>query len=220
MSGSSGDPGIVLAKIAYNAPGLKGAISIVPFKGGVPALTALLGGHVDSTFQTAEWKPHVEVRESPASAAPGEVGANLPDAPTFQDLGYRQPLLGGSRVRGAKGLPDRSGRSSNRSSGRRPKKPRFRGEVSHALCIDDGLQTREGDLQGVDGAIRAEQGHHPEARSFGRMIVPGSVMKNRDLIGSLFWAAVGGVFSVGALEDAGCSKGLFPGPASCRSWPG
>jgi len=35
-------------------------------------------------------------------------------------------------------------------------------------------------------------------------------MKNRDLIGSLFWAAVGGVFSVGALKYR-LFKGAVPG---------
>jgi tripartite-type tricarboxylate transporter receptor subunit TctC len=87
MSGSSSNPGIVLAKIAYNTPGLKGAITIVPFKGGVPALTALLGGHVDSTFQTAEWKPHVDAGKLRLLLLL-EKSKQYPNAPTFQDLGY------------------------------------------------------------------------------------------------------------------------------------
>jgi putative tricarboxylic transport membrane protein len=36
------------------------------------------------------------------------------------------------------------------------------------------------------------------------------IMKNRDLIGSLFWAAVGGVFCVGALKYR-LFKGVIPG---------
>lgn len=105
MSGSSSNPGIVLAKIAQNVPGLKGAITIVPFKGGVPALTALLGGHVDSTFQTAEWRPHVDAGKLRLLLLL-EKSKQYPSAPTFQDLGYGNHSSAAVAYVGPPGLPE------------------------------------------------------------------------------------------------------------------
>jgi tripartite-type tricarboxylate transporter receptor subunit TctC len=105
MSGTSSNPGIVLAKIALNTPGLKGAITIVPFKGGVPAVTALLGGHVDSTFQTAEWKPHVDAGKLRLLLLL-EKSKQYPNAPTFEDLGYGKHSAAIVAYVGPPGLPE------------------------------------------------------------------------------------------------------------------
>ena len=61
----------------------------VPFGGGVEAVSALLGGHVDCVSQTAEWKPHVISGRLRLLATYGEKRIEaFQDVPTLVDLGY------------------------------------------------------------------------------------------------------------------------------------
>ena len=69
-------------------------LTMVPFKGGAPGITALLGGHVEGgAFSLGSLSSHVKsgaVRGMVVSHAfPG-----YPDIPTLTKLGYRQNLLG------------------------------------------------------------------------------------------------------------------------------
>lgn len=67
-------------------------ITLIPFKGAMPALTALLGGHIESSFtavvityphyQSGKVRPMVMDQKVP----------DLPGTPTLQDLGYKQAL--------------------------------------------------------------------------------------------------------------------------------
>jgi tripartite-type tricarboxylate transporter receptor subunit TctC len=65
----------------------------VPFKGGESVLTALLGGHVEVTFDTlSKVLPHIEsgkLRPLIISKKRPE----LPNVPTLEDLGYKEELI-------------------------------------------------------------------------------------------------------------------------------
>ena len=61
----------------------------IPFQGNGPAVTALLGGHVEANPGTSEWKPHVQAGKLRLLAAFGEKRMpDFPDVPTLLDLGY------------------------------------------------------------------------------------------------------------------------------------
>jgi len=69
-------------------------LTMVPFKGGAPGITALLGGHVEGgAFSLGALSSHVK-----SGAVRGMVVSNsfpgFPDIPTLPQLGYRQNLLG------------------------------------------------------------------------------------------------------------------------------
>src|SRR5882672_11461404 len=69
-------------------------LTMVPFKGGAPGITALLGGHVEGgAFSLGSLSSHVK-----GGAVRGVVVSNAfpgyPDIPTMTKLGYRQNLLG------------------------------------------------------------------------------------------------------------------------------
>jgi len=77
----------------------------IPFEGGGPAISALLGGHVQAAAQTTEWKKHVESGRLRLLAVFGEKRMiDFPEVPTLLDLGYSitAPSLGS--VVGPKGL--------------------------------------------------------------------------------------------------------------------
>lgn len=60
----------------------------VPYKGGQPAVTALLAGEVEATAQTGEWKPFVESGELRILATFTEKRLpEYPDVPTLQEVG-------------------------------------------------------------------------------------------------------------------------------------
>jgi len=61
----------------------------IPFEGGTPAITALLGGHVEASSQTTEWKKHVETGRLRLLAVYGEKRmSDFPNVPTLLELGY------------------------------------------------------------------------------------------------------------------------------------
>src|SRR5262247_1670143 len=69
-------------------------LTMVPFKGGAPGITALLGGHIEGgAFSLGALSSHVK-----SGAVRGMVVSNAfpgyPDIPTLTKLGYRQNLLG------------------------------------------------------------------------------------------------------------------------------
>ena len=77
----------------------------VPFEGGGPAITALLGGHVEASSQTTEWKKHVEAGTLRLLAVYGEKRMNdFPNAPTLLDLGYNITAPSLICIVGPKGL--------------------------------------------------------------------------------------------------------------------
>ncbi|MDO8280132.1 MAG: tripartite tricarboxylate transporter substrate binding protein [Burkholderiaceae bacterium] len=61
----------------------------VPFKGGAPAVDALLGGHIDSIMTDANAIPHVNSGKARAIAVSSAKRLpQIPDVPTFAELGY------------------------------------------------------------------------------------------------------------------------------------
>ncbi len=68
-------------------------ITLIPFKGAMPAVTALLGGHVESSFTAvAITYPHYKAGKVRPMLMDQKV-ADLPGAPTLQDLGYTRALI-------------------------------------------------------------------------------------------------------------------------------
>jgi tripartite-type tricarboxylate transporter receptor subunit TctC len=67
-------------------------ITMVPFKGAMPAVTALLGGHIESAFvAVAISEPHFKSGKLKGILLDQKV-PGLPDIPTLQDLGYKRVL--------------------------------------------------------------------------------------------------------------------------------
>jgi tripartite-type tricarboxylate transporter receptor subunit TctC len=61
----------------------------IPFEGGPSAIANLLGGHVEASSQTTEWKKHVEAGTLRLLAVYGEKRmSSFPNAPTLLELGY------------------------------------------------------------------------------------------------------------------------------------
>ncbi len=87
LSGLASNMHVAMVKLENKIPGFK--MTAVPYKGGVPAVTALLGGHVNSCFQTPEWRPYVDSGQLRLLAAPQkERLKEFPNVPTWLDLGY------------------------------------------------------------------------------------------------------------------------------------
>jgi len=67
-------------------------ITMVPFKGASPAVTALLGGHIESAFVAVVLsQPHYQSGKLRGILLDFKVAA-LPDIPTLRELGYPQDL--------------------------------------------------------------------------------------------------------------------------------
>jgi tripartite-type tricarboxylate transporter receptor subunit TctC len=67
-------------------------ISMVPFKGAAPAVTGLLGGHVEATFVAlAVSEPHHKSGKLRGILVDRKL-ADMPDIPTLRDLGYARDL--------------------------------------------------------------------------------------------------------------------------------
>jgi len=79
----------------------------IPHAGGVPAVTAVIGGHVTAVAQTIEWKPYVESGQLRLLAVFGDRKiANYPKIPTLKELGYNFSVNAGLGIVGPKGMPE------------------------------------------------------------------------------------------------------------------
>jgi tripartite-type tricarboxylate transporter receptor subunit TctC len=79
----------------------------VPFKGGESVITALLGGHVEMTFDAvSKIKPHVESGKMRILLSTSKV-PDSPNIPTITELGYKQELFSAwFGMYGPAGLPE------------------------------------------------------------------------------------------------------------------
>jgi tripartite-type tricarboxylate transporter receptor subunit TctC len=79
----------------------------VPFKGGEAVVTALLGGHVEVSFDIiGKFIPHVEAGKLRLLLVSRKV-AGFPNLPTIRELGYSRDLLSGWHAMfGPAGLPE------------------------------------------------------------------------------------------------------------------
>jgi len=67
--------------------------TMIPFKGGESVITALLGGHVEVTFDAfGKVKPHIDSGQLRVLLVSKKM-AGYPDIPTATELGYKQGLL-------------------------------------------------------------------------------------------------------------------------------
>jgi tripartite-type tricarboxylate transporter receptor subunit TctC len=80
----------------------------VPFKGGAPASTALIGGHVDFTAGAGIHRTYVEqgVFRMLALTITDKRDPEFPDVPTLKDLGYKDVPPAIYVLLAPKGLPD------------------------------------------------------------------------------------------------------------------
>jgi tripartite-type tricarboxylate transporter receptor subunit TctC len=91
-------------KVSYGTPGANTSLHItmeeiayrqgikwihVPHKGAAPSMTALLGGHIDSSADSTSWGPHVNAGKLRLLVTWGEKRTKRwPDVPTLKELGY------------------------------------------------------------------------------------------------------------------------------------
>ncbi len=79
----------------------------VPFKGGEAVVTALLGGHVEVSFDiVGKFAPHVDAGKLRLLLVSRKV-SSLPNLPTIAELGYKRDLLSGWHAMfGPAGMPE------------------------------------------------------------------------------------------------------------------
>ena len=95
---------LFMERLQIVVPGLK--MVAVPFQGGVPLMTAVLGGHVDIGVTAGECKPFVESGEVRMLASLNtKRWKSFPDVPTVQELGYPVAAESGLAISGPAGLP-------------------------------------------------------------------------------------------------------------------
>jgi tripartite-type tricarboxylate transporter receptor subunit TctC len=86
------------------AAGIK--MNHIPYKGGAPALTDLLGGHVDVLADSSSWAPHVETGKLNLLATWGEQRpSRFTNAPTLKEAGYNVVVDAPNGVGAPAGLP-------------------------------------------------------------------------------------------------------------------
>jgi len=78
----------------------------IPYKGGVNAVTACLGGHVTATSQATEWKSYVQAGQLRLLAVYGVKRIeSFPDVRTLKEIGYDYSLVSGMGIIAPKELP-------------------------------------------------------------------------------------------------------------------
>ncbi len=103
-SGMGGFPQLALAYL-FQLAGVKS--QAVPFKGGAPAITAILGGHVDAlACHPGEAIPHIKAGTlRPLAVSSPARFPDLPDVPTMQEKGFKIDMGVRKFIFAPKGLP-------------------------------------------------------------------------------------------------------------------
>ena len=82
-------------------------VSFVPFGGGAPAVTALLGRHITSAVVSGEVLPHVASGQVRLLATlMGARVPSLPDVPSIRELGFAWEMNSWLGMMGPRGLPE------------------------------------------------------------------------------------------------------------------
>ena len=81
-------------------------VTFVPFGGGAPAVTSLLGRHITSAVTSGEVLPHVHSGELRLLATlMGQRVADLPDVPTVRELGFKWDMNSWLGIAGPPNMP-------------------------------------------------------------------------------------------------------------------
>lgn len=107
-------------KLTYGSAGIGGATHVgmeefahaagislnhIPYKGGAPALTDLLGGQIEALADSSSWAPHVKSGKLRLLATWGAVRTkDFPEAPTLKDSGYDVVVDAPNGIGAPKGL--------------------------------------------------------------------------------------------------------------------
>lgn len=103
-SSAAGTPQHLVMERLCHDQGLK--MKFLPFGGGIKAITALLGSHIEAVSQVTEWKPYVESGELRLLVTYGTKRMpQFPNVPTLIDLGYNITQVGFNSIVGPKGVP-------------------------------------------------------------------------------------------------------------------
>ena len=93
----------VTTNAAFRSEGVK--TTLVPFGGGSEAITALLGGHIDMSV-SSDYGPQLDAGNVRLLAETGSVKVpNMPQVPTFKELGYPISVTTTYGLFGPAGLP-------------------------------------------------------------------------------------------------------------------
>ncbi len=102
-TGPGSPPSLVMASIGKQ---LQIKWTLIPFEGGPPALTALLGGHVEAYTTTMHCKPHILAGRLSLLVAYGEKRIpDFPNVPTLQELALPRVAPNFMIILGPRGLP-------------------------------------------------------------------------------------------------------------------
>ena len=110
----------------------------VPFKGGESVITALLGGHVEVTFDAmTKVVPHLESGKMRVLLLANKMDA-FPNIPTITELGYKQDLFSSwFAMYGPAGLPEEAKRVLIPTIEKAIKNPELKAKVEKMLFLVD-----------------------------------------------------------------------------------
>jgi tripartite-type tricarboxylate transporter receptor subunit TctC len=136
----------------------------VPSKSGSDAITAVLGGHVDATATSSQWKPQLQAGKLRLLATYGKKRSSVfPDTPTFIELGYNASGFAFGGFIGPKGLPQPIVDRLHAAFKDAMNDPQFK-QVVQKFDIDPSYNTPEGlakdikELHELYGKFAAEAG--------------------------------------------------------------
>ncbi len=120
----------------------------VPFKGGAPASTALLGGHVDFMGGSGSHLPYTRqgVMRTLAVTGHEKRDPKFPDVPRVEEFGYKSMPMGSYILLAPKGLPDpifKKIEAAFSKSAHSPELHKFLDNIDHPIDFKDRRQFEE-----------------------------------------------------------------------------
>jgi tripartite-type tricarboxylate transporter receptor subunit TctC len=115
----------------------------VPYPGGLPAATALLGGHVKVNFGSGSHLPFLDSGEFRmlASYSPAR-DPKYPDVPTLKELGYDLPASRMYFIAGPKGMPEQAGKTLEEALNKAVRHEAYK-ELLKKIMLDYDIKTGE-----------------------------------------------------------------------------
>jgi tripartite-type tricarboxylate transporter receptor subunit TctC len=146
-SSGIGDP--MQLAVDFLAKQAKVSFKQVPFAGGTPAITALIGGHVDFTAGAGSHLNYVkqgEFRMLVLTVADGKRNPEFPNVPTIADLGYKDVPPPRYLLVAPKGMPTPVYRKVEEAFTKAAHSPEFRkvlGNLDVQFSFKDGRKLEE-----------------------------------------------------------------------------